>query len=173
MIGAAATNRFVNAKQQTAANRPAALFSRISTYACFAAARFAAHIFFVAAMIAALPAALSLRFGFCACAGAGVAFFGADCAFAALAARAFFRFATTTAFAAAESFRFAFGTSAAIGAAGSDSPLILAHLAFCARAIFRRAAALTFLRLPGVASGVETSVVWVGPPESMARSSAS
>jgi hypothetical protein len=40
------------------------------------------------------------------------------------------------------------GTSAGAGAAGSDSPLILAHLAFCARAIFRRTAALNFLRFP-------------------------
>jgi hypothetical protein len=77
-----------------------------------------------------------------------VYFFAASFAFAALAARAFFRFAASFAFAAAESFRFALGTSAGAGAAGSDSPLILAHLAFCARAIFRRTAALNFLRFP-------------------------
>jgi hypothetical protein len=39
----------------------------------FAAARLAAHIFFVAAMITALPAALSFRFFFVAGFGAGVA----------------------------------------------------------------------------------------------------
>jgi hypothetical protein len=85
-------------------------------YAFFAAARFAAHIFFVAAMIAFRPAAESFRLGFGAC-----------------------------------------------------SPLIFAHLAFCAKAIFRRAAALNFLRLPGVASGVAAG----GEPSgSMVRSSA-
>jgi hypothetical protein len=133
--------------------------------ASFVAARFVAHIFLVAAMIAARPAALSLRFGF----GAGAVFFvtAAPFAFAALAALAFFRFAARIALAAAESFRFALGAVA--GAGGSASPLILAHLAFCAKAIFRRAAALNFLRFPGAASGVVA--ISTEPPDNMARSS--
>ena len=55
------------------------------------------------------------------------------------------------------SFRLGFADSGLAGAVGSDSPLILAHLAFCAIAIFRREAALNFLRFlvgaPGVAVG--------------------
>jgi len=134
------------------------------------AALTAAHRFFVAAMILAIPSLLILRFAFGACAGAGTVFFtAAPVAFAALAALAFFRFATSTAFAAAESFRFAFGGGVGAGAGGSDSPFIFAHLAFCARAIFRRAAAENFLRFPGLASGVVVAVS--EEPVSIARSS--
>ena len=85
----------------------------------FAAALLRSHIFLFEAMIAFSPAALSLRFAFGACAGAGTVFFtAAPVAFAALAALAFFRFATSAAFAAAESFRFGLGTSTGVGAAG-------------------------------------------------------
>lgn len=98
-------------------------------YACFAAARFAAHILFVAAMIAARPAALSFRFSFGACAGAdAVSFVAADFALANLAALAFFRFAASVALAAADSFRLGFGAGA--GACGAASLLILAHRSF-------------------------------------------
>jgi hypothetical protein len=90
------------------------------------AALTAAHRFFVAAMIAALPALLS--------------------------------------------FLFAFGASGGDVAAGSDSPRSFAHRAFCARAIFRRAAAENFFRLRTGASGL--TEVSAGPPDSMARSSA-
>jgi hypothetical protein len=89
----------------------------------FAAARFAAHIFLVAAMIAALPAALSLRFGFNTCTGDG----------------------------------------------DSASARSFAHLAFCATAIFRPAAAPNFLRFRTDASGV---VEVYAEPVSIARSSA-
>jgi hypothetical protein len=89
-----------------------------------AAARFRAHIFFVAAMIAALPAALSFLFGFGAFAGAG--------------------------------------------AGGSASPLTLAHLAFWAKAILRRAAAENFFRFLAGASDVAAISV---EPGSIARSS--
>jgi hypothetical protein len=142
--------------------------SSLPDYTFFAAARFAAHIFLVAAMIAALPAALSLRLGFGVAAGAG-----AVVAFAAFAALAFFRFATSAAFVAADSFRFAFGAATRTGAGdgGSDSPRILAHLAFCATAIFLRAAAENFLRVLGVASGAAT-LDSTESPDNIARSSA-
>jgi hypothetical protein len=94
---------------------PAAFFRAGAGFfvaADFAAARFAAHIFFVAAMIAALPAALSFRFGF--------------------------------------------GAFAEAGACGSDSPFILAHRSFWARAILRRTARLRFRRFGFVGSGVVT-----------------
>ena len=97
----------------------------------------------------------------------GAAFLTAIFAFAAFAALAFFRLATSLAFAAAESFRFGFVGSAAAWV-GSDSPRILAHLAFCARAIVLRAEAET-LRLPVGGCGVAASV---GPPVNRLRSSA-
>jgi len=53
---------------------------------------------------------------------------------------------------AAESFRLGFAVAAAL--AGSDSPRSLAHLAFCARAIFRRDAAENLFRLRVGASGM-------------------
>lgn len=120
----------------------------------FAAARLRSHIFLLAASIAALPAALNFLLALGA--GAGAVFF----VIAALAALAFFKFAASFALAAADSFRFAFGAGA--GAGASASPFIFAHRAFWANAIFRRAAALNFLRVPGVASGVVA--VSAGPP---------
>src|ERR1035438_3189825 len=121
-------------------------------YASFAAALLRSHIFLFEAMTAFSPAALSLRFGFCASARAGAVFFvTADFAIAALAARAFFKFATSFAFAAANIFRLGFGAGVGAGAGCSASPFIFAHLVFCARAIFRRAAAENFLRFPGAA----------------------
>jgi hypothetical protein len=100
------------------------------------ARRVRSHIFLFEAMIAFSPAALSLRFGFCASARADAVFFvTADVAIAALAALAFFRFATSFAFAAADIFRLGFGAGVGAGAAGSASPFIFAHLVFCARAI--------------------------------------
>jgi hypothetical protein len=136
-------------------------------YACFAA-RFAAHILFVAAMIAARPAALSFRFSLGACAGADAVFFvAADFAFAALAALAFFRFAASVAFAAADSFRLGLGAGACAG--GSASPLILAHRSRWASLIRFMAAALN-LRLVGFAGAWSASVSEV--PVSIARSSA-
>jgi hypothetical protein len=65
-------------------------------------------------------------------------------------------------------FRFVLAGALA-GAKDLDSPLILAHLALCASAILRRAAAENFRRLGEVISSV---VVLAGPPFSMARSSA-
>lgn len=82
----------------------------------------------------------------------------------------FFQSCDNVALPALLSFRLGFGcTGVATGAGGSASPLILAHLAFCPRAIFRIPAAeiLCFL---GVVSGVGT--VSAEPPDSMARSSA-
>ena len=63
-----------------------------------------------------------------------------------------------------------FGFVALAGAGGSDLPLILAHLAFCAIAIFRLEAALNLLRFLVAGSGVVA--VSAGPGERMARSSA-
>jgi hypothetical protein len=143
----------------------------LADYASFAAALLRSHIFLFEAMIAFSPAALSLRFGFCASARADAVFFvTADVAIAALAALAFFRFAASVALAAADIFRLGFGAGVGAGAAGSGSPLIFAHLAFCAKAILRRAAGLKFLRFPGPAS--VAAVVSTEPPVSMARSSA-
>ena len=56
------------------------------------------------------------------------------------------------------------------GAGGPDSPLILAHRAFCAIAIFRLEAAENLLRLRVGASGVAAGAA--GPPDSTAWSSA-
>src|ERR1035437_7982590 len=64
--------------------------------------------------------------------------------------------------------RFAFGALA--GAGGSDSPRSIAHLAFCAIAIFRLEAAENLLRLRVGGSGLAAGSV--GPPGSTARSSA-
>jgi hypothetical protein len=109
-------------------------------------------------MIAARPAALSLRFGLCA--GAGAVFFvTTDFAFAAFARRAFTRFATSFARAAADNFLLAFRASAGAGGGGSDSPRSLAYLAFCARDILRRATALNFLRFPVGASGSASPLI--------------
>lgn len=62
-----------------------------------------------------------------------------------------------------------FGTSAGTGVDGFASPRILAHRAFCAKAIFRRAAALRLLRLGRPASDGAARVL---PSRSMDRSSA-
>jgi hypothetical protein len=100
------------------------------------------------------------------------AFLGAadlDLAAAFFAAHRFFKAATMFALPALLRFRFAFGASCVAGVGGSDSPLILAHLAFCPSAIRRRAAAET-LRFPVGAFGVVA--VSAGPPASIARSSA-
>lgn len=67
------------------------------------------------------------------------------------------------------SLRFGFAGSDLVGADGLDSPLILAHLAFCAKAIFRLEAAENFFRFPVGASGV--AVALAGLPDRMARSS--
>jgi hypothetical protein len=64
--------------------------------------------------------------------------------------------------------RFAFGAFFATGA--GDVPLIAAHLAFCARAIFRLEAAENFFRFLVGASGV--SAVSACSPKSVARISA-
>ena len=66
--------------------------------------------------------------------------------------------------------RFFLAGFALAGGADPDSPRTFAHLAFCAKAIRRLAAALIFLRLPGVASGV--AAVPLELPVSIARSSA-
>jgi hypothetical protein len=88
--------------------------------------------------------------------------------FAALAALAFAKFATRAAFRALLIFRLGFdGTS---GSDGSDSPLIFAHLAFCAAAIFRLEAVENFLRLPVDTSGVAAASG--EPPGKSVRSSA-
>jgi hypothetical protein len=58
----------------------------------------------------------------------------------------------------------------AAGVDGTDSPRILAHLAFCAIAIFSLEAALNFLRFGGSDSGVASGVAEL--PLSIARSSA-
>ena len=71
---------------------------------------------------------------------------------------------------AAENFRFGLGDSFAAGAGGSGSPLILAHLASCAIAIFRLEAALNLLRLRFGASGAAAGVSVV-PPVNRLRSS--
>ena len=131
--------------------------------AVFFAAAFLTGAPFFAAFVGAFTAVFLLAAFFLA----GAAFFVAAFAFAALTALAFFRFATSFAY-AAESFRFGFVGSAAAWV-GSDSPRILDHLAFWARAIFLRAEAET-LRLPVGGSGVVAGSV--GPPDSMARSSA-
>ena len=55
--------------------------------------------------------------------------------------------------------RFGFGGSGVEGDGGSLSPLILAHRAFCARAIFFLAAALNFLRLPARGSEVTAGLM--------------
>lgn len=72
---------------------------------------------------------------------------------------------------AAESFRLAVGPPAMTGTVGSDSPRILAHLAFCARAIFRLATAENLERFFVVAGSVVMAVS-DGPPFNIARSSA-
>ena len=131
--------------------------------AVFFAAAFLTGAPFFAAFVGAFTAVFLLAAFFLA----GAAFFVAAFAFAALTALAFFRFATSFAY-AAESFRFGFVGSAAAWV-GSDSPRILAHLAFCAIAIFRLEAALNLLRFL-VGEGV--AAVCAGPPGSMARSSA-
>src|ERR1017187_6654452 len=104
-----------------------------------------------------------------ACAGAGAIFFTAAFLTAAFFTAAFFVTAVFAgAFAAAFCKRHRFFVAATIlamlsllirrfgfvalaGAGGSDLPLILAHLAFCAIAIFRLEAALNLLRflVPG------------------------
>jgi hypothetical protein len=123
-----------------------------------------------------------------ACAGAGAIFFTAaflTAAFftAAFFVTAFFAGAFAAAFCKRHRFfvaamilaipsllirRFGLGAFGTAGADGSDSPLILAHLAFCAIAIFRLEAALNFLRFLVGASGVVA--VSAGPGERMARS---
>jgi hypothetical protein len=93
------------------------------------------------------------------------------CAFAALTlAQRFFVAAMIRAMPALLIRRFGLtGFRVAAGWAGSDSRLALAHLAFCARAIFRLVAALNFLRFREVASGA----AGLAGPGSIARSSAS
>ena len=132
--------------------------------AVFFAAAFLTGAPFFAAFVGAFTAVFLLAAFFLA----GAAFFVAAFAFASLTALAFFRFATSFAY-AAESFRFGFVGSAAAWV-GSDSPRILAHLAFCAIAIFRLEAALNLLRFLVAGSGVVA--VSAGPGERMARSSA-
>lgn len=61
-------------------------------------------------------------------------------------------------------------TGSGVEADAGSSPLSLAHLAFCAKAIFWRAAALNRFRLGAAVSGVVA--VSVEPPWSMALSSA-
>src|SRR5262249_52326854 len=107
----------------------AAAFLRPAFFAWAAsdAALFNAQRFFVASLIAFLPAALILRL----------------------------RFAT-------------FG---AVSEGTSDSPLILAHLAFWAAAIFRRAAAENFFRFRvGTSASAVAAVLF--PPPNRLRSSA-
>jgi len=94
---------------------------------------------------------------------AGAIFFAA----AFFSRHRFFKAATIAALPALLSLRFGSGVA---GAGGSDSPLILAHLAFCAIAILRRDAAENFFRFLTGASGV--AAFSAGPPGSMARSSA-
>jgi hypothetical protein len=56
--------------------------------------------------------------------------------------------------------RFGFDGCGVAGAAGSDSPRIFAHLAFCAIAILRLEAALNFFRFrPGASDVAAVSVV--------------
>jgi hypothetical protein len=93
-------------------------------------------------------------------------FTGAYFAAAFFAAQRFFKAATIAALPAAESFRFGFADFDVAG----DVPLIAAHLARCAIAIFRRAAGENFFRLPVGASVV--AVALAGPPSSMTRRSA-
>jgi len=135
--------------------------------AFFTAAFLAGALFFEAFAADALTVFLGAAFFL---AGPVYFFADADFAFAALAALAFLRLAASFAFAAAESFRFGFGACAGACAAGSDSPLIVAHLCFWAKAIFRRTARLLFHRCGFAGSGVVA--VSEGPPDSMARSSA-
>jgi hypothetical protein len=66
--------------------------------------------------------------------------------------------------------RFFLAGFALAGGADPDSPRSFAHLAFCAKAIRRLAAALIVLRLRGVASG--GAAVPLELPVSIARSSA-
>jgi len=54
--------------------------------------------------------------------------------------------------------RLGFGGSGIAGAGGSILPVILAHRAFCARAIFLRDAAVNFLRLRTGASGMTATM---------------
>ena len=139
-----------------------------------------------AARFAALAARAFARFATIAAFRAGdIVFFGpiadgaffeaggaflAPFAFAPFAALAFLRWAVRIAFAAAESFRLGFaGTGVATGAEGSESPLILAHLALCPSAILRLAAAEIF-RFGGAPSDGAAGAV--GPPVNSARSSA-
>ena len=102
----------------------------------------------------------------------GAAFFPRGDAFFTFAASARFsaqrrfRAARMAFLPAAESFRF--GLCSLAGAAGSDSPLTLAHRAFCARAIFRLEAAENFLRLVETACGAMAA----GAPDNIALSSA-
>ena len=93
--------------------------------------------------------------------------FAASARFAALAARAFARFATNAALPALLSFRFGFDVA---GAGGSAAFLDAAHLLRWASAIAFLPAALILRRLPVGASGVMAGSE--GPPDSMARSSA-
>jgi hypothetical protein len=102
----------------------------------------------------------------------GAAFFAALCAFAASARfRAHRRLVASmiAALPARLSLLFRFCGAVAV-ADGWDSPLIRAHLAFCASAIFRREATLDVLRLWVGTSGVTAEAA--GPPVSTARSSA-
>jgi hypothetical protein len=96
---------------------------------------------------------------------AAVFFCTAACVLAAsalFAAQRFFKAATIAALPAALSFRLGFDTSGGAETDRFDSPLILAHLAFCPSAIRRRAAAET-LRFRGTASAL--TAVLAGPPD--------
>src|ERR1035437_9644443 len=85
-------------------------------------------------------------------------------------AQRFFVAATIAALPAALSLRFGFATSGATGDGGPGDFFDAAHLFRCASAMAFLPAALIFRRLRFGASGV--AAVSVGPPSSMARSSA-
>jgi len=95
---------------------------------------------------------------------AGAAFWGFE-ASARCSAQRFLVAATIAALPAADSLRLGLDDSGVAGGSVSDSPRIFAHLAFCADAILRRAAAEILRFLVGASAVVPGSM---GPPERIA-----